>query len=436
MHIKKAHIGLFVVILLCIFPLVPWIAMKSLDLRFGSYFSILTSIGQLSALIGTAMFSVSLVLISRLRPLEPYFGGLDRVFQAHRHLGTFGFLLLLIHPLTLAVRMIPLSLMSAGMFLVPTLDDIPKTLGIVALLVMMALLIITFFAVWKYQHLLFAHKFLGIGFMLGVLHGFLIPSDISNSTVLTLYIGALALFGTGAYAYRTLFKGAIPKHYFMVDEVRQLSESVVEIVLEPTGEPLDFLPGQFIFVSFNHTLVTNEPHPFSISSAPGERYLRITVKALGDFTRTLPQLTKGTAVTVEGPFGGFTQERVCKESEVWVAGGIGITPFLSRARALLTTERLGKCIDLYYSAATRKELLFLDELEQIARTVPGFTIIPHPADELSYLNAATLQEHSGPLQDKDIFICGPPPMMNSIIRQCKAFGVRSSQLHREEFSML
>jgi 3-ketosteroid 9alpha-monooxygenase subunit B len=118
-----------------------------------------------------------------------------------------------------------------------------------------------------------------------------------------------------------------------------------------------------------------------------------------------------------------------------VAGGIGITPFLSRARALLAAG-LTKTIDLYYTANTRDELLFLRELQLISQRFPGFRVVPHVSKESGFLNAATLQTQSGPLREKDVFVCGPPGMMQSIIRQCKDLGVRSSQIHAEEFSML
>jgi predicted ferric reductase len=413
----------------------PWLLMKPLELRFGSALAWMTSIGQVSALIGLAMFSVSLILISRIPFLEPYFGGLDRIFQAHRHLGIFGFLLMLIHPLALAVRFIPVSVTEAGKFLVPSADDVPKTLGIIALLLMMGLIGATLFAHWRYQVLLKTHRVLGIAFMFGVAHALFIPSDISGNIVLTVYCGGLALFAIGAYLYRTVLKGAIPKHHYVVKQVRALSSQVTEVTLDPVNTPLTFKPGQFVFVSFKDAVVGREVHPFSISSAPHERELRLTIKALGDWTSVVSKLSRGVSAEIEGPFGGFTEARAETDNEVWVAGGIGITPFLSRARALAKTGT-HKHIDFYYTAQNQHEMLFLPELLGIAEQNPSMRIIPHVADTDGFLTATAMQEKSGSLGLRDIFVCGPPMMMQSIIRQCRELGVRSSRIHAEEFSML
>jgi predicted ferric reductase len=435
MHIKKSHIGLVVIIALAVIPIVLWSLMEPLGQRFESNIAILTSIGQISALLGTAMFALSLMLISRLKLLEPYFGGLDRVFHAHRHLGGIGFMLILVHPLVLAARLVPISVSDAALYLLPSATDLPKTLGIISLLIMMALIVITFYFAWKYQHMLAAHKLLGIGFMLGALHGFLMPSDMGSNLILAIYMATLVLVGTGVYSYRTVFKQLVPKHHFMVKEVRRLADNVTEVTLEPTGDPLNFIPGQFIFVSFKNSQVSSEPHPFSISSSPQETNLRLTVKALGDFTSTLSNLEKGTAAVVEGAFGGFTEERSVAEAEVWIAGGIGVTPFLSRARALAASGDCSKIIDFFYTANTPEEMLFLEEFEALAKTCRNFRIHPHPSKSKGLLSAAVVAEAAGPLQKHDIFVCGPPRMMASLIDQCKSLGVKSSHIHREEFSM-
>ena len=69
-------------------------------------------------------------------------------------------------------------------------------------------------------------------------------------------------------------------------------------------------------------------HPYSLSAAPSENYLRITVKDLGDHSRTVQHIKPGTRVFVEGPYGAFTAGRATKKHIVLVAGGVGITPSL------------------------------------------------------------------------------------------------------------
>jgi len=201
------------------------------------------------------------------------------------------------------------------------------------------------------------------------------------------------------------------------------------------GKPLAFTPGQFVFVSFKNANISREVHPFSISSGVHERELRLTIKSLGDWTNDVRHIAVGAAVDVEGPFGGFTEKRAMMDSEVWVAGGIGITPFLSRARSLAHAGT-GKRIDFYYTTQTREELLFMQELAGVAKKHSNVRIIPHVSSEEGFLTASLIQQTSGALGTKDVFVCGPKGMMDSIIRQCKELGVPSSHIHAEEFSML
>ena len=116
---------------------------------------------------------------------------------------------------------------------------------------------------------------------------------------------------------------------YTVAAANRLDDFVTEIVLEPRSKPLVYRPGQFVFVSFRSSElrarqravdislqrqvfsirageIGNQFHPFSITSAPGERTLRITVKAIGDYTSVLRRLEEGAEAIVEGPFGSFS----------------------------------------------------------------------------------------------------------------------------------
>jgi ferredoxin-NADP reductase len=107
---------------------------------------------------------------------------------------------------------------------------------------------------------------------------------------------------------------------------------------------VEFQAGQFVYATFHQSEIPREPHPFTIASAPGGDHLRIVVKRFGDFTSSMMSLRPGCAVWLEGPFGRFCLEGDPVNAQTWIAGGIGITPFLSWARSL---ER-ALPVDLYY----------------------------------------------------------------------------------------
>ncbi|MFL5655860.1 MAG: hypothetical protein ACJ8CB_16990, partial [Ktedonobacteraceae bacterium] len=139
-------------------------------------------------------------------------------------------------------------------------------------------------------------------------------------------------------------------------------------------QPVPFVAGQFVFVRFGggHGW---EPHPFTISSAPQESLLHLSIKGRGDETqRLIDTLQPGIPARVGRAFGMFDHRRGGHQ-QVWIAGGIGITPFRSWIRAFPTEQPLEFDIDFYYTVRTEDEALFLDEIRTAAAHSPTFR--PH-----------------------------------------------------------
>jgi len=201
----KNNSGWLIIIFLSLLPTVFWCFSKPISARFVSSTTILTSLGQITGLVGMAMFAFTLILSSRLKFLENYFGGLNRVYAAHHIFGSTAFILLLFHPLILAGKFAQVSIRNAALFLLPS-SDWPINFGIIALLLMMIALVLTFFAKLPYQIWKFSHKFLGLAFFFATLHSFFIPSDISRDPILKIYIMTLAAVGTIAFIYRVIIK--------------------------------------------------------------------------------------------------------------------------------------------------------------------------------------------------------------------------------------
>lgn len=429
----KENSGTAIIFVLFAIPLLIWVSIQPPSSRFLSLSLVLTSIGQLSGLIGMVLFALVLVLETRAKFIDNIFYGINRAYTLHHNLGAVAFLLLLMHPAALALKFLLISA-GAAFNLIITSDWVLMA-GEAALLLMMLLLILTFFVKLKYQVWKFSHKFLGLAFVIASLHVFFISSDISRSASLMAYMAVLILAGYWAILYRTVFPRFFVKKYnYVVDSIKQYSDSIIEISMALRGNKMEFKPGQFIFISFEDEAIGKEIHPFSLTSAPAEEKLRITAKESGDFTARLKILKSGTKVKIEGAFGRFSYLNFSpKHKQIWIAGGIGVSPFLSMARSLIPESNYE--IDLYYCVNGRTELIFYDELKMISAKSGKFKILPFCSDENGRISGEFISKASEGSVGKEIFICGPSGMMAALRNQFVKLGVKNYNIHTEEFKM-
>lgn len=129
----------------------------------------------------------------------------------------------------------------------------------------------------------------------------------------------------------------MPLHDYQVATVQVLDGGYTEIGLRPLGRRLAFIPGQFAMLYLEAKDGWHR-HPFTISSAPEESTIRFAVKALGDDTSRARSVKPGMPAILGGAHGRFTYLRGT-QYQAWIAGGIGITPFLSWLRGA-TNEQL------------------------------------------------------------------------------------------------
>jgi predicted ferric reductase len=148
----------------------------------------------------------------------------------------------------------------------------------------------------------------------------------------------------------------------------------------------------------------------------------------------LQHLSVGTIAEVEGAFGRFTSAHFSGREQIWVAGGIGITPFLSMAHSYRPSDPK---VTLVYSVKSRQELLDIDYLSsQLPLANPQFKFVPFVSEEQgNFMDAAFIEQAVGGLANKEIFLCGPPPMMKSLKEQLKKKQVPRRLIHDEAFSM-
>lgn len=434
----SSRLGWPLLVVLCSLPLVEWIINQPLASRFDGPVTTMLSLGQVMGIVGLTMFSFNLLLTTRIKWFEDLFGGLNKVFIAHHIIGGVAVILLLAHPVFLALRLVPSGLREAALLLVPGPGNLPVASGIIALLGLIILMFVTFYTKLPYKIWLITHKLLGPVFLLATLHVIFTPNGLSDDVVMKYYLLGLCFLGIAAYVYRTLLPNVFVRRYaYTIQSVEPKGEGVVQLNLVPEKRALNFKAGQFIFVSFHQEGLPSEWHPFTISSAPGAGELSITVKSLGGYTKALGALSsvmRTQRVMVEGAYGRFSYRNFSNTNQVWIAGGIGVTPFLSMAHALGDGPYN---IDLYYSVKSDAELIDVAQLQGLQSLEAGkiFRVIPFVADRQGFLTAKYMEQVTGPLRDRDILLCGPPPMMQALKGQLRAAGVKPGSIHSEEFSM-
>ncbi len=267
---------------------------------------------------------------------------------------------------------------------------------------------------------------------LGGLHALFVGgTDINGILLLQIYIIGLLVLALIVYVYRSLVHGAFHKFYNYTVQSTIPKGDVIELDLKADGSEAPHLPGQFAFVKFEVQGVLNESHPFTISSHPNVAGLRFSIKQLGDYTRELSNLQNGTKVKIDGGYGTFSNAVITKPHQVWVAGGIGITPFLAMAKQLPQ----GQSVDLFYSLKTKSEAVYLDELQTDSQNDPNLKLHTWYTDTQGYLTAEQILKQVAEPNNTVFLICGPPPMMSSLRSQLRILGVKNDMIQTEEFSL-
>lgn len=410
-------------------PVPLWAGALPLEPRLVDLPAALRSLSVLSALCGLTALSATLVLGARIWFLEPLLGGVDTMQRAHRATAVAAVALLAAHGTLLVASLVLISPESL-LALLPPNASWQVLVGILALAVIAPGAVAGLRGL-RYDRLVPVMRALGAAALLAGLHAFATPGIKSASLPLTLYLGGLAALGAAAFAYRSLASDLlVPRRDYLVTAVRRLDESVTEITLQPVGRPMWFSPGQFVYVALEAPGLRGELHPFTITSSPEDRELRLVIKALGDWTGKVRDLAVGTRAKVEGPYGRLSCRKIANPKQVWVAGGVGITPFLSMARSL-DSDRYE--VDLYYCMERSDQAYYLDELYTIADRDMRVRVTPIRRDSLGRLTAEDIEGASHVVAQKDILIWGPPAMIDNLTRQLRRIGVPRERIHTERF---
>ena len=403
---------------------------------------ILTAIGQVTALYGTYLALIQLVLMSRSPWLEETFG-MDGLAVAHRWLGFTTVWLLLAHGIATTIGYALSDRVNVVQEFLTLITTYPYVLMATVSGGLFALVAVTSVKAARrrlaYETWYGLHLYAYLAIALGFLHQLFVGADFMHDQLAAIYwillylaTAALVLAFRIGQPIRTSIR-----HRLRVANVIREGPGVVSLYL--TGRALDELSvraGQYFLWRFLTADGWWRSHPYSISAAPNGEWLRITVKDLGDGSRDLAQVPIGTRVMVEGPYGILTDVKRTKPGVLLIAGGTGITPLRALLEAL--PARPGE-ITLLYRARRPQDVIFRDELDILARR-RGIAVhyligqrgsLALPRDPLDARGIVTLVPD---VLERDVYVCAPAPMMRSTERALRDLGVPRRQVHAERFA--
>jgi predicted ferric reductase len=435
----KNKLGIVLFLILAHLPLLILYTYQPAFYYFSDFYGGATTIAKIFGLSGVMYLAIDIFMSARYHFLEHLFGGLDYVYTIHRKIGKWAYTFLLLHVLFMGLRYIPFSWQSVADFYLDT-SSLYLIMGKAAIALFTLVIGITIYVRLPYHILKFIHRFMGVVLFLGGAHAYLVPSDITIVYPLRVYILTWVVLGLISYLHRSWLGGFLFRKYrYSVVQVNPLEGDVTEVVMKPqrANRKIRNLGGQFQFIRFFQPGFSSEEHPFTVSSGEDEKFLRLSIKNSGDFTSNIGQLKRGAQAISEGPFGGFTYGNASFKDQVWIAGGIGITPFLSMSRTLGKKKDFGGYnVSLFYTYEEPKDAVFVRELKNIARGSESFKVHPICSSKEGRLTVERILETVGSFEGNEIYICGPWGMIEAFRDRLMELGVKKKYIRYEEFRLL
>jgi predicted ferric reductase len=313
-----------------------------------------TAIGIAVGAAAVVAMGQTLILAARPRLLEPVFGGLDRMYRVHKWLGISALVLMILHQ--------QIEPDFERVVRETALGELAEEAGEFAFNALLVLIAISWFRRLPftpleipYQIWRFSHRFMGVLFAVIVFHQFFVDMPTGVDPSLAVMLNTFGLAGVIAWVHTEFVAPRLRRREYTVSDISRHGDTTT-VKLSPKGRAMRWRPGQFAFFRAPDAGLS-EPHPFTIASAPrADGALTLSIKALGGWTRRLPgALRTGMTVHVEGPYGRF-DFRKGGARQIWLAGGIGITPFLAWAESLTEAER--RTIHLVHCVRTPDEAMW------------------------------------------------------------------------------
>ncbi|MCL2467715.1 MAG: ferric reductase-like transmembrane domain-containing protein [Micrococcales bacterium] len=396
--------------------------------------------GQVSQLLGGLAltgFAMLFAIATRAGVLDGLFDGLDKAYVVHKWLGVVSIGLVLVHFATHGGAghdgtRGPGSRRSTGDGPLggdgPLSDGQgPDRWGVGAMVAFVALVAVALAAKkLNHERWKLVHKLVAVAYGIGLVH-YYGASQYGpwGTSPYSLWLNLVNLLGMAAAVYSVLlYEHLAFRHAYQVTGLRQVGENNLEVTASATGRALTWRPGQFTFVKFPRLAFPS--HPFTIAMAPDGQNIQFAIRALGDHTTSLPDsLRVGDRLVTTAAHGRFDHTAGLPR-QIWIAGGIGITPFRSFVQSGVPPQH---SVDLFYSFNAGHGA-YLDEL---ATSTDNVRVHLVNTTETGLLTAQQIVQSVAPDGPVDVYFCGPQPMREALKHSLDASPLHVHRFHFEEF---
>lgn len=383
------------------------------------------NIGQIFGVTGFFLLAI-LIFSGDTARFWNRFIGLDKIIKFQRKFSYFVAFFVIFHPIFFTLSSQKFSID----FIIPDFAYVPVAFGVISMYIFIGVMIASAlykrisYRVWQYIHVLTY-----ILFFFALYHALNAGSDSGSLFVYYIVTMVFVLIGI---IYRTRYKiTATRTTKFFVKSVSMETVDTFTITVKGNKE---FKAGQFCFLRLNKNKL-HARHPFTISSAPGDDF-RFTIKLAGRFTETAKELKEGDEIFIDGPFGKFIPEP--EKDLVFIAGGVGITPFMSILRDHIK-RGISQNITLIYGSRTEADIIFKDEIEAINQ--PWFKKVYMLNDisnmtmecEQGFISQDIIKKYVNNPSEALYYICGPERMKDTAKKVLKDVGVKQKNVFVEDF---
>lgn len=399
----------------------------------------------LSGLLSFAMLSLACFLAARPVWLERPLGGLDRMYRTHKWAGILAVVFAILHWASkeIAGDYLKASIGRSGKVvrehlpgLLEPLRHVAKDVGEWGFYALLAMVAIALLRRLPYRPWRFTHQVMPLLYLALVFHALLWAPKAWWSQPVGLLLALLAV--AGIYGSIMALAGRIGRQRQVEGKIRVIGHPAPDIVsvrCQLDHSWRGHRPGQFVFITFHDE---EGAHPFTLASADrGDGAIELQIKALGDYTRGLAQrLQVGQRVKVEGPYGRFTLPRANPRArQIWIAGGIGVTPFLSWLESLQARPERAPAADLHYCTRDRETDPFVARLQALCAALPDVRLQVHGDRQGEVIDAGKVLGAAPARRASDIWYCGPQGLAEKLKGELHRRLPGRVRFHQEAFEM-